>query len=114
MENNDMIFASTARTATKMQLDTFNKKAKEFAKSELHFLNEATKKAIKEGKFKAVYWWNGAIFEEEQIKPSDFADAIKSYLQDYGYDVVDVVTFKDSGRSVKDNVRIEWSWRGNE
>lgn len=103
-----MILASTARVATQHSQEKISQKAKQTALDELPFLDQATRKAMYDGKYCATYWWSNAIWEEYEVSAEDFAKAITKLLENYGYQVFNTSLIKQKDKIVK--VEIMWDW----
>ena len=111
-ENNSskMLLASTARMASRNAVKRSSQKAKQIANEFIVTLDSVTRAEMQKGKYIASYTWNASyLIEEENIDPEDFAKAIQSLLENYGYRA-DIELIKRKGVIVE--LTIIWNWSG--
>ena len=83
-------------------------RAREFAQNELEaYLAPRIEKAAKEGAYRISYFWKRAVFQEMQIMPIDFEDALIELVKNLGYSI-EAEELKQMG--IIQEVRVVISW----
>ena len=80
-----MIAAKEAKRLTKQKEEQVKLKAIEWAKSELHFLEERINEAIANCKYSTDYWWSLEILKDAGLTQRDARIGLEHVLSLLGY-----------------------------
>ena len=82
-----MITAQEAKRLSDKNCEAKIKKAEEWARGELEYIEDSIQRAIEEGKHGTDYWWSHGILEEAGIQLGMAAHVLKIIFNELGYDI---------------------------